>query len=110
MITIDIVRNKNNEIIGFTTSGHAYADEPGRDIVCAAVSMLTQTIVLGLYEVLEVKAAYSIKHGYLTCSIPEDISREKRQQVNILFETMVVGLKNIQENYCQYIDLHDKEV
>ncbi|AOY76863.1 ribosomal-processing cysteine protease Prp [Clostridium formicaceticum] len=110
MITIDIQRNENNEIISFTTSGHAYADEPGRDIVCAAVSTLTQTMLLGVYEVLKVKLPYKMKHGYLTCNIPEDISVEKRQQINILFETMVVGLKNIQENYCQYIDLHDKEV
>lgn len=30
---------------GFEISGHAYSDEPGKDLVCAAISAISQGIV-----------------------------------------------------------------
>ncbi len=30
---------------GFEISGHAYKDEPGKDLVCAAVSAISQGII-----------------------------------------------------------------
>ena len=38
--------------MGFTASGHSGFAERGHDIVCAAVSALTQTCELGLSDVL----------------------------------------------------------
>ena len=32
---------KNNKVESFEISGHAFAGEPGEDIVCAAVSAVT---------------------------------------------------------------------
>lgn len=110
MIKVRIKRNSNQHISEFKITGHAYADEPGKDIVCAAVSMLTQTIILGLIEVLKVEVSYEIADGYLICCLPDELSQQERQQVNNLLDTMVLGIKNIQESYSQYISVHDKEV
>ncbi|KAB3535902.1 ribosomal-processing cysteine protease Prp [Alkaliphilus pronyensis] len=110
MISIKIYRNNQNQICEFNISGHANAEAHGKDIVCAAVSVLGQTTILGLYEVLEIKATYKIDNGYLQCSIPDDLTEKQRYDVNILLETMVVGLKNIKAGYYEYIDIHDKEV
>lgn len=110
MVKISIKRNDNNEISEFTVSGHAYADEVGRDLVCAAVSVLSQTIILGLYDIINVRAPYKIQEGYLTCSIPEGVSQKQREHINVLLETMLIGMKSIKESYHKYIDIHDKEV
>ncbi|SDK57664.1 ribosomal-processing cysteine protease Prp [Natronincola ferrireducens] len=110
MIKVSVKRNKNNDVVEFDISGHAYADEPGKDIVCAAVSMLSQTILLGIYEVLEINVTYDMKNGYLYCCIPDGLSKEKRHEINILLETMIIGFKNIEKSYYQYIEVHDKEV
>lgn len=110
MIKIRIERDHNQYISEFKITGHAYADEPGKDIVCAAVSMLTQTIILGLSEVLKIQVSYEIADGYLACWIPQGLSQRDRQQVNNLLDTMVLGIRNIQESYSQYIIVHDKEV
>lgn len=110
MVNVDIKRNENNEICKFTVSGHAYSDEVGKDLVCAAISVLSQTTILGLYDIINIKAPYTIQEGYLTCSIPENISQKQREHINVLLETMVIGMKSIRESYYKYIDIHDKEV
>jgi len=110
MIKVDIIRDKNDYIKEFKVTGHAYADVHGKDIVCAAVSMLTQTIILGLCEVVKIQVSYEIAEGLLFCRIPDDLSKQDRQQTNNLLETMVLGIKNIQESYSEYIIVHDKEV
>ena len=42
MITITMHRDKRDRYTGFTIKGHADYDEAGSDIVCAAVSALSQ--------------------------------------------------------------------
>ncbi|MBM7613592.1 ribosomal-processing cysteine protease Prp [Alkaliphilus hydrothermalis] len=110
MISIDIRRNEQKEISSFEISGHAESAEHGQDIVCAAVSVLSQTIVLGLHEVAGVKVPYEINSGFLVSSVPEGLTKEERQKVNLLLETMVIGFKNLATGYAEYIELHDKEV
>ncbi|MDR5657900.1 ribosomal-processing cysteine protease Prp [Serpentinicella sp. ANB-PHB4] len=110
MIKIEIFRNKQKEVNKYVVSGHAQAAEYGQDIVCSAVSVLSQTTLLGLYEVAEIKVDYEIQDGYLRCSVPESISSEARKKANLLIDTMIIGMRNISESYSKYIDFHDKEV
>jgi uncharacterized protein YsxB (DUF464 family) len=110
MIIISINRNKDNQIDGFEISGHANADEPGKDIVCAAVSALSQTTLLGLHEVAGIDVAYEMQHGYLRCQLPDMLCEIKDREAQLLLETMVVGFKSMEKGYSKYIELHDKEV
>jgi uncharacterized protein YsxB (DUF464 family) len=55
MIKIKIVRNSDQAMIGFSVTGHANTGPHGQDIVCAGVSALTQTAVLGLDRQLKKK-------------------------------------------------------
>ncbi|NLM04641.1 MAG: ribosomal-processing cysteine protease Prp [Clostridiales bacterium] len=110
MVKIYIKRNKEKEIIEFTVLGHANTDEYGKDIVCAAVSVLSQTIILGLYDVIKIQVPYEIDEGYLTCKIPTNLTQRQREDINILLDTMFMGIKSIKESYDEYIDIHDKEV
>ena len=65
MITVTICKS------GFTVEGHADFKPKGEDIVCAAVSVLTQTALLGLGKYIP-DTDYTIDDtGYLTCTLPE---------------------------------------
>lgn len=110
MVIVDIERNKEKQITRFSVSGHANAGEYGKDIVCAAISVLSQTMILGIYDIIGIEVPYKIDDGYLTCEIPKNITNRNREDLDILLETMVVGMKNIKENYNKYIIIHDREV
>ena len=55
MVSIEIQRNSDGQVIGCHLSGHAGYDEHGFDIVCAAVSALTATAMLGLTQIANQK-------------------------------------------------------
>ena len=50
MITVDLFKNEQGLITGYKVSGHAGFAAAGEDIVCGAVSVLTQTPILGLEQ------------------------------------------------------------
>ena len=53
MVSIGIQRNSEDQVIGCHLSGHAGYDEHGFDIVCAAVSALSATAMLGLTQIAQ---------------------------------------------------------
>lgn len=110
MITIKVIKNKKKEIISFSVEGHADADEHGKDIVCASVSILTQTSVLALYEVADIDVIYEMDDGWLFCQLPDNISGLQRERANIILETMIIGIKGTLELYRDYIKLQYEEV
>ncbi len=110
MILISVYRNPDKIIEQFVIEGHAHAADPGKDIVCAAVSALGQTTVLSLYQIADIDIVYEIKRGYLRCKLPENLTEEKLYEAKLLIDAMLLGLENIQENYPQYIEIYDREV
>ncbi len=46
-----------------TIKGHAGYEEPGKDIVCAAVSALTQAFIASIEELTQDKIKYDISVG-----------------------------------------------
>ena len=59
MTHVTLIRDRSG-LVGFEAKGHTgYADE-GSDIVCSAVSALTQTAALGINEVLKIQTALDI--------------------------------------------------
>ena len=63
MVSIGIQRNSENQVIGCHLSGHAGYDEHGFDIVCAAVSALTATAMLGLTQIAKQEGEYTNSEG-----------------------------------------------
>lgn len=110
MISIIINKDIEKNIVSFSVKGHAYADEFGNDIVCASISILTQTAVLALHEVGDIDVMYEMYDGFLRCEIPDDIEANQRERANIILDTMLIGIKGTVEMYPDYIKLQDKEV
>ncbi len=103
MIIVSVNRS-NGTIKGYSVRGHAGYRPPGEDIVCAAVSMLAQTTLLGLARFIREGLVYDVDDsGTLTCRLPDEMSKKEQLQTQAIVETMVMGLKNLQENYRGYI-------
>ena len=103
MIIVSIDRS-DSVINGFFVKGHAGYRPPGEDIVCAAVSMLAQTTLLGLNRYVKQNLVYSIDDsGLLRCQLPDNLPEIQRIQCQAILETMVLGLKNLQKNYSKYV-------
>ncbi|MCX8129346.1 MAG: ribosomal-processing cysteine protease Prp [Clostridia bacterium] len=110
MINISIVRDKSKFIWQFVVKGHAEYDEPGRDIICAAVSVTAYTAVGALEELAGLKGCYTEREGYMMCSIPQGIPESKKQIVKIILETTTIGFKQIELAYEDYVSVLDEEV
>ena len=110
MIKIRVTRNKQKNIVSFSVKGHANADEYGKDIVCASISILAQTAVLALHEVGYIDVIYEMEDGLLNCKIPDDIDSTQRERANIILDTMLIGMNGTANMYPDYIKLQDEEV
>lgn len=110
MIKIVIERDIHKRVIGYTVEGHANAAEYGQDIVCASISVLAQTTILALYELLSIHVKYEMEDGWISCKLPNDLSDELLLQANLILNTMLIGMKGTYNIYSEYIELHDREV
>jgi len=109
MITINVVRDKSGFIWQYIVEGHAGYDEAGKDIICSAVSAVAYTGINALDELVGIKN-YGIEDGYMICSIPTDLSPELKEKVSIILETIVVGFKQLELTYEDYVSVIDEEV
>ncbi|MEG2159331.1 MAG: ribosomal-processing cysteine protease Prp, partial [Clostridia bacterium] len=99
MTTIKI-KKENGSIVRVTSSGHAgYRD--GEDIVCAGISTILQTALLGLLSVagINVKFDRDEEEGFLQFTLPEDMSREQRHDADVILGTMLCGLTDFYQEY-----------
>lgn len=110
MIIIEIFRDQKSQITKFIVKGHANADEFGKDIVCASISVLSQTSVLALYELLKIEISYEIDNGWLFCELPKKLDTDIREKANLVLDTMLIGIRATKEIYQDFIELIDKEV
>ncbi len=109
MIKINIVRDNKGFIWEFKIKGHAGFSNSGEDIICAAISAIAYTALGGLDELVGIKN-YKEKDGYIRCSIPVDIATHQMEKVKIILETMVIGFRQIEMAYRDYVVVLDEEV
>ena len=107
MTTIKFEKNRENEIVGFTASGHTNYGVEGEDIVCAAASSIMQTAALGILMVAETEAKINRddKKAYFAVKLPELLSPTQRRDCNIILRTMMVGLDDLATNYSDFVEL-----
>jgi uncharacterized protein YsxB (DUF464 family) len=103
---------------GFHVSGHAGYDDPGKDIVCSAVSAMTMLVVNTIevafasdvdYDIDEESADITVK---VKAALPEyEHDPTKRYAVSGVIEGFYLQLMDMLEDYYDYLDieLEDKE-
>ena len=96
MIEVEIYEEKDGRISAFSVHGHSGTAPKGRDIVCAGVSALTQTALLGLGRHLHREIEYHIDpSGDLHMKLreaPDDFTET-------VLRTMRMGIEEIEKVY-----------
>jgi uncharacterized protein YsxB (DUF464 family) len=107
MIQVDIRRQSDRFICGFTVSGHAEFDIPGKDIVCSGVSAVTIGTVNAVEALLQVDLSPTVESGYLSVEVPIKMEANEFQRCQLLLESMVVMLQGIATSYQTYITIKE---
>lgn len=105
MITVTVRRDAAGRVHGFRSEGHAGFADYGEDIVCAAVSVLTQTAVLGLKEHCDVDLQLEQSPGWLHCALEGETHASDAAEA--VLETMILGLDAIARQYPEQVRVRD---
>lgn len=94
---------------GFKALGHSGYAEHGEDIVCAAVSVLTQTAVLGLTELLGIEGLVQIdeNEGLLVCLLPPDLDEGVWEQAQLILDVLHLGLTATAKEYGNHVSVKE---
>lgn len=99
MIKVRVKPNPSGGYKSLEISGHAEYAEYGKDIVCAGVSALAETAVLGLKHVACVKPIVGKKQGNFVIKLPKDMTAKESAKAAIILETIFLGLEDISKSY-----------
>lgn len=100
MIKIIILKNKDLSL-GFRIEGHALSKEEientvgdAYDLICNSVSVLSQSVLIGMGEVLKLPIKYEINDGFLSLDISKLNEDEicKGQVLLLTFEKSLESL------------------
>ena len=103
MITIS-VELYGDEIRKIRVSGHG-GDAKGRDIICSAVSAVSQTALLGLLHFKEKAVEWDQREGFLFIGLKEPVPEDTRPILGAILTTMLLGLSEIQRRSPQKVQI-----
>ena len=110
MTTITVYTLDEGRVQGFDAGGHAGGKRiRGYDLVCCAVSALTQTGVNALCGVSGIQPEVDVKDGYLKCILPAEMDEKTSESAQIVLRTIMTGLTDIQKIYPNLIRIQQKE-
>ena len=102
MINVKIYR-QNGLYYKYEVSGHANYDIHGRDIVCAAVSALTQTILITLDETSRITYKVIEDIGFIEVLVSD--KDMELIEIQVLFKALEIGIKTMEHEYPEYVKL-----
>ena len=110
MTNITITR-KQKKIVSIVCDGHTDYGEEGEDIVCAALSSIVQTAVLGIMQVAQIAAEYKIdpKIPLASLTLPQNLTQQERNNADMILETMYLGIADLQAEYGRWVKLTERK-
>ena len=92
-------------MLGFSAKGHAGYADAGEDIVCAAISALTQATEYGLTEVIHAPVEHRLneKRADYAVELADSADIATRRQAQILLQTLAGSLQAIANKYPRHI-------
>lgn len=100
MIRINILKSKNLSL-GFKIEGHALSQSEidktigdSYDMICNSVSVLSQSAVIGMEEVLKLPVKYDINDGFLSLSL-NSLNNEDIEKAQVLLLTFEKSLESL---------------
>ncbi|WP_133014021.1 MULTISPECIES: ribosomal-processing cysteine protease Prp [Clostridia] len=100
MIKVIIFKRKHISL-GFKIEGHALSREEiesttgdAYDMICNSVSVLSQSVVIGMQEVLKLPIKYEINDGFLSLNL-NDLKEEDIEKGQVLLLTFEKSLESL---------------
>lgn len=114
MIKIILYKDKEGLIRKFQVSGHSGFAPEGEDIICSAISALSQTTIGALTELTDLEIEYNIdeREPFLECQISQSDSSkdDDKKTANIILKTFSIGCRQILQSYDKkYIGIEESE-
>ena len=107
------IREKSNKISGFVIDGHALSD--GRDfssdaalvgeafdLICNSVAVLSQSVIIGIDEVLKLNCTYEMNDGYLKLDL-QDFNSDELEKAQVLLQTFEKSLESVILGFDQLV-------
>ena len=124
MIKIAILQ-KGDLSLGFKISGHALSREEiesttgdAYDLICNSVSVLSQSALIGMVEVLNLPVKYEINAGYLSLNLT-GLKEDEIEKGQVLLKTFEKSMESLmmsleasfgKSKRNKYISLQNEEV
>ena len=107
MTKVTIYRDAEGVYTGFSAIGHAGADIYGKDIVCAALSMLTINTAnaIDMLTSDSISVDHDKTDGRMRCRIAGHDGGPVSEQSRLLMQSYEMGVKALSEQYDE-VELH----
>lgn len=96
---VEITKTQNS----ISIKGHANYAEHGKDIVCAAVSALTQTLTASIEELTDDEIKYNLSPGTVDINY-----KELSEHAQILISSFFIGVQMIADAYPEHVKLTER--
>ena len=119
-----IIKLKNQNITSISINNHALEDREAilagdaYDMVCNSVSVLGQSVIIGLDEVLKLNVNYEIGEGHLKVDL-EGLNVDEKEKAQVILKTFEKSLESVilslnqmfgDKKRREYINLKKEEV
>lgn len=109
MVGITVMRDAHQLPVGFRSEGHADYDDEGRDIICAAVSVLELNLANSVAEFTD--ARFSCRIGEETGTFEFLLADREDEKAALLLDSCLLGMESIRQQYgSNYLQITDQEV
>ena len=108
---VTFFRRPDGTLTGSRAQGHTGYAPAGQDIVCAAVSALTQSTLNGLRSVLKAPVMFDIDDqvALLEARLTPEATEAQVRQAQILLQTLLEGLQAIERSYPRNVRIFFEE-
>ena len=109
--TVTFYKRSDGALIGYSSSGHTGYAEAGSDIVCAAISALTQSTLNGLKNILKAPVMFDVDEdgAFIEVRLTPEAEEATIRQAQLLLLTLQEGLQAIQREYPRNLRIIFKE-
>ena len=112
MIRGTFYRGAEGRLSGFWSRGHALPErmitsDETFDLICSAVSALTQTGVNALEAVAGITPVTVVRDGELRSKLPADVRTEEAERAETVLRTIRVGLEGIAQVYPGFVQIDE---
>ncbi|MDD5793998.1 ribosomal-processing cysteine protease Prp [Clostridium sp. HCP1S3_B4] len=119
-----IIKLKDQNITSISINNHALEDREAilagdaYDMVCNSVSVLGQSVIIGLDEVLKLNVNYEIGEGHLKVDL-EGLNVDEKEKAQVILKTFEKSLESVilslnqmfgDKKRREYINLKKEEV